>query len=167
MTSARAAERIAEAEEALAHPAPVIAEEYASVSISIEAHLNNPDAHNGHTVLKNVWSTESAAESLLSQIDYFGQHFLLRSPDNVAMVAKATEKAAAIVYTVNDSLTNIIVDAALWGEVLDPDTDAGKALNPGGTVLGAHAAFITLAHDLKRAAAREGKPQNLLLFLSE
>lgn len=137
-----------------------IAEEYASVTIVID-HLALRSGQNGHTVVKDVWSTESAAEALLAQIDYFGQTVLLRDPGTIGMIAKANDAAAAFVYTVSEDQTNVIVDLALWTETFGKP-DLGRS-----SVLGTHASFITLATELKRAAATEGKSSSVLAFISE
>jgi acyl CoA:acetate/3-ketoacid CoA transferase alpha subunit len=137
-----------------------IAEEYASVTISID-HLVTEAHRNGHTVVKNVWSTESAPEALLAQIAYFGQTDLLTDAGIIGMIAKGNETACIFVYTVAEELTNIIVDAALW-----TSTIANEGLSQG-TVLGAHASLITLATDLKSEAAKAGKQGAVLAFLSE
>lgn len=138
---------------------PDVAEEYASVTITID-HLRLRATETGHTVVKDVWSTESAVESVLAQIDYFEQSVLLRDPGTIGMIAKANDRAAAFVYAVNDQLTNIIVDLALWTKVFG-DPNMGR-----NTVLGTHASFITLATELQLAAAAEGKQANVLVFLT-
>lgn len=154
-----AARKLAPEPVAVADHNPDVAEEYASVTISID-HLRLRATETGHTVVKNVWSTESAVESLLAQIDYFDQSMLLRDPGTVGMIAKANDTAAAFIYAVNDQLTNIIVDLALWTKVFG-DKGMGRE-----TVLGTHASFITLATDLQRAAVAEGKQANVLCFLT-
>jgi hypothetical protein len=136
------------------------AEEYASVTITID-HLVYDPHPNGHTVVKTVWSTETAVESLLAQLDYFADNGLLRNPGILGMVAKGEERAAVFVYTVNESQTNVIVDAAVWGETLS-NVELSK-----GTVMGAHAALITLATDIKRAAHAEGRVERVLAFLTD
>jgi gamma-glutamylcyclotransferase (GGCT)/AIG2-like uncharacterized protein YtfP len=156
MSKYAAARTAAEIEEAVdAMPA----EEYASVTISID-HLVTSPHPNGHAVCKNVWSTETAVESLLAQLDYFSDSQILSSKGVLSMIAKGEEKAVIFVYTVNDRLTNIIVDAALWSETL-----ANAELSKG-TVMGAHAALMTVAADMKRAAAAEGRPSRVLAFIS-
>lgn len=146
----------AEAEKA---PLPDVAEEYASVTVIID-HLRMRAQENGHTVVKDVWSTESAAESLLAQIDYFGQNGLLKDTGTIGMIAKANDTAAAFIYAVNEDQTNIIVDLALWTKVFG-NPDMGR-----NSVLGTHASFITLATELQRAAVAEGKQANVLCFLT-
>lgn len=167
MSTAATAKKIAPAEEAPKPDAfeaaradlPDVAEEYASVTVTID-HLRMRATESGHTVVKDVWSTESAAESLLAQIDYFGQHGLLRDPGTIGMISKANDTAAAFVYSVNEGQTNIIVDLALWTDVFG-NPEMGRS-----TVLGTHASFITLATELKRAAEAAGKPSNILAFLT-
>jgi len=142
-----------------AEAAPAVAEEYASVTISID-HLLLTANTGGHTVVKNVWSTESAVEALLAQLDYFGLNGLLRDPGVISMIDRGNEKASVFILEGRDGLTNVIVDAQIWTDVLGNDEMSQ------GTVLGAHAALIALATDLKRAAAAEGKSSPLLAWVS-
>jgi hypothetical protein len=135
-------------------------EEYASVTVSIDHLILSDDTH-GHTVVKNVWSTESAVESLLAQVDYFGDASLLRDAATLDMIARGNHHAAVFVYTANEGLTNVIVDAQVWS-----DTLANEELSQG-TVLGAHAALIALATDLKRTAQSEGKDGRILAFITD
>lgn len=130
--------------------------EYASVTISVD-HLVREPHPDGHVVVKNVFSTETAVESLLAQLDYFQDNAILRRQGIVSMISKGEEKAAVFVYEVNGELTNIIVDVALWDEALARE----------GTVMGTHAAFMTLCTDMKRTANAEGRSERVLAFLSE
>jgi hypothetical protein len=130
--------------------------EYASVTVTID-HLIRDGHPDGHVVVKDVWSTETAVESLLAQIDYFQDNAIIRRPGICSMIAKGEEKAAVFVYEVNEGQTNVIVDAALWDECLAREK----------TVLGAHASFITLAADMKRQASVQGLTERVLAFISE
>jgi hypothetical protein len=136
-----------------------VPEEYASVTISIDHLL--ADAETPHTVVKCVFSTESASESLLAQIDYFEQAWYLRNPATIDMISEGNKKATAFVYEVGEQLTNVIVDMALFNEVM-----ANHEMSHG-TMLGAHASFIGMAADLKRAARDAGKPDKILAFVSQ
>lgn len=139
----------------------MVAEEYASVTITIDHLLLTDDTH-GHTVVKNVWSTESAVESLLAQIEYFGHTALLRDPAMLDMIAQGNKQAAVFVYAVPErNLTNVIVDAAVWSELLEDESRSQ------GTVLGAHASLIALAADLKRSASQAGKDSRVLAYITD
>lgn len=140
--------------EAVAEGQPL--NEYASVTISIDhlAHDAHPD---GHVVVKNVWSTETAVESLLAQFAYFDDDAIIRRPGILSMIAQGEVKAAVFVYEVREGLTNVIVDSILWAECLEREK----------TVLAAHASLMTLAADLKRQAAAAGLNERVLAFISE
>lgn len=130
--------------------------EYASVTVSVD-HLVRDPHPNGHAVVKSVFSTESAVEALLAQLDYFGDNACLRRPGILSMISKGEEKAAIFVYEVNENLTNIIVDAALWHETVAREE----------TILGAHSSLMTLAADMKRTASAEDRAERVLAFISE
>ena len=131
-------------------------EEYASKTIVIN-HLANATRDDGHVVLSQVFSTETAVEALVAQLRYFGMTELIGKGRVVQLLASATEKAAILVLEVpphgnHMGQTQIIVDAMLWQ---DPELVA--QFNPEGTVLSFDAAIIALAKDLQRVT-REQSP---------
>lgn len=138
-------------------PATEAKEEFSSVSVVID-HLVNDVRDDGHTVISTVWSTESAQESLLSQLTYFGQTGLLRNSNVIAMVHAASQKAVAIVYTISDRQTNVILDAKVWG-----DTIAHPEL--GGSVMNALASVVALVGDIKKQATAAGEDSPILLYV--
>lgn len=130
--------------------------EYASLTVSID-HLVREPHPDGHTVVKNIWSTETATEALLAQLDYFNDNAIIRRPGMMSMIAKGEDKAAIFVYEIGPDQTNVIVDAALWDECLARE----------GTVMAAHASLVTLASDMKRQAAAHGLSERVLAYISE
>lgn len=147
---------MSKAKHVVAEAAEAVKMEYASVTISID-HLVREPHPDGHVVVKNVFSTETASEALLAQLDYFNDNTILRRPGILSNISDGEKKAAVFIYEVNPELTNIIVDVALWDEAITRE----------GTVMGAHAAFMTLCADMKRTAAAEGKSERVLTYLSE
>lgn len=133
-------------------------EEYGSITITID-HLVTDD-HGGHVVVKCVFSSESAVESLLSQFNYFGQNELLKDTNVRRMIAEGEDSVVAYVYTPSERQTNVIVDGPLWSKTLADE-------NLGGTVLSAHSSFIAMALDMIKAARAADKPTTLLAFVAD
>lgn len=138
--------------------------EYASVSLVLD-HLAERD--DGHTVLKHIFSTQTATESLMADLQYYGLLGVLTSPRLMRTVADASDVAAVFVLLVPEigqhrAHTVVIADAAIYTEL----TAGGDPRNPEGTLLGATAALITLATDLKRTGQVQAPDDMVLVFLS-
>lgn len=128
-------------------------EEFGSITIVID-HLAELE---DRTVVKTVWSTETADEALLSQIKYFDQTGLLLDDGIRAMVARGEEKDVAFIYHVSDRQTAVIVDLAVWTKIFG--SEMGK-----NSVLETCASFMVLATDLQRAANLAEEASTILLF---
>ncbi len=149
-----------------APPAAQDAADYASCSIQLDHLLSAP--HNGHTVVRVVFSTETAVETLLAQLSYFGMHQELASTGLINLLSAAQDRAAVFALRARDDLTNVIVDNAILAELLDPASKLGSASNPEGTLAGAHGALIMIATDLLRtAAAQTGVMQRVVGWVSD
>lgn len=135
----------------------VAQEEFSSVCIEVD-HLVNEVRDDGHTVVKTVWSTESAKRSLMSQIQYFKQTDLLHDEGVFEMIHTAGKKAVAIVFHINERQTNIIIDSKVWGDTIQNE-------DLGGTVLSTIASFIALSADLQKAAREAGELSPILLYV--
>jgi hypothetical protein len=131
--------------------------DYLSVCLSLD-HLVRDAAESGKTVLKVIYSTETALASTLAQIAYFKQNDLLQAPGVVSSLAKIEEKAGVVVYVVDGNLTNVIVDAEVYVDALD-DPNRGN-----GSLMGLHASLIDLATNMVRAANSAGKDPHILVF---
>lgn len=153
-------------EEAVA-VAPESPIEYASFTLEIKPHLTARKFETGHVVNQGVYSTESATESLVSLIEYHKQAELLIDPGTRAMIQRGDEKSSVFVYTVHPALTYVVGDYAIIKELLDPSTPLGAGSNPDGTVIGAHAALMVLANELKKAAAAAGKLAQIVAFSTD
>lgn len=140
--------------EALATEALLETEEFGSVTIVIDHLADLADK----TVIKTVWSTESADEALLAQVKYFGQTGLLLDDGVRAMVAHGEETNVAFVYHVSDRETAVIVDLPVWASVFG-NPEMGKT-----SMLETCASFMAMAIDMQRAANAAGEPSTILLF---
>lgn len=137
-------------------------EEYNSITVSID-HLNNTDRQVGEPVVcKCVFSTESAFESVMAQLAYFGMTAVLQQSAVFAALAKAQEHDAIIILNVQDrELTNIIVDSDVWAKIV------ARPEFGNGSVLQAHGALIVLATEYVRSAKQAGDNTSVLVYLPD
>lgn len=138
-------------------------EEYGSVTVTLD-HLNREPREDGHTVTNVVFSTETAFQSLLSQVGYFDREnnaalSSLADPDFFEIAAKGLSHDVVFVYTPNSRKTNVIVSAELYATLL-----GNPVVNAEGTSLGLHAGLLTLAQDLFRTAIQEGGDKRLQVW---
>lgn len=139
--------------------AAVEPQEFASVSIMIDHLLMNDPQEK--TVVKTVWSTETAHESLLAQSAYFANRAAslnLADPDTFRLIGQGLDEDVAYIYVVDERQTNIIVDVALWSEAI-----ANPALG-NGTVLGTVTSFIVMATEMVKLAREAGRISRLFVF---
>ncbi len=140
-----------------------VTEEYGSVTVSLD-HLNREPREDGHTVTNVVYSTESAFQSLLSQVEYFdrenGEGSSLTDPSFFEIAAQGLTRDLVYVYTPNGRKTNVIVSAELYAVL-----QANPIVNAEGTALGLHAGLLTLAQDAFRQAIQEGRDKRLQVWL--
>lgn len=134
--------------------------EFSSVTIILDHLLAHDPAQK--VVVKTVWSTETAHESLISQSAYFdsknGGGLNLADPDTFRAVAQLLDADGAYVYVVNETQTNVIMDAKLWSETIDSPM-LGK-----GTVLGAISSVVILATEMQRTAREAGIDTRLFVY---
>lgn len=140
-------------------------DEYASLTLVLD-HLRDPRP-DGATLAKAVFSTESATEALVHQLEYFGMSRELSKQGVIKLLAQAQEKAAVFVLEVpphgqHRGQVQIIVDAAIW-----TDEATHASINPEGTVLGFHAALYSLAIDLLRTMKQQAPGERLTAFITD
>lgn len=138
--------------------------DYVSFSLSIN-HLMLEDAAHGNAFgvrLPVVFSTQTAVEAVMAQLRYFEiDHVVLGQPGVLRLLASAEEKATIFILQGREGLTNILVDNALAETFLTNET-----INPGGTLLGAHAALVGLAFEAVSQAVKAGIPEEQRLLLA-
>jgi len=140
----------------------IATEEYNSITVSID-HLNNTDRQPGDPVVcKCVFSTETAFESAMAQLDYFKMTSVLQQAAVFAALAKAQDNDAIIIVNVAErELTNIIVDSDVWAKIV------ARPEFGNGSVLQAHGALIVLATEYMRSAKQAGDNTSVLVYLPD
>lgn len=133
-------------------------QEYSSVTISLD-HLMNADRTDGHVVTKMVFSTESAFESLMSQLTYFKLASILHDHKQMTKAHHLGREAGVAVLEAREGLTNVIVDMAVFDQAMDND-------DLGGSVMETVQSFVILASDLRRDATKRGDLSPLQVFIS-
>lgn len=134
--------------------APREPREFDSVTITVD-HLADIERHR---VVKCVFSTESAQESLLAQIAYFNQVHLLRDPGIIAVANEGMNNDVVYTYVVEPGvLTNIIVDGPVFARIL---------ANSAGSVLEAFEQIILLGTDQVRHARSLGDARPIMVWVS-
>lgn len=138
-------------------------QEFSSITITLD-HLYNSLRQDGHCVVKMIFSTESAKESLVSMLSYFNMHHLFAVDGVVELIAALGRTSGVAVLVAVGSggpLTNIIVDAAVWRAFLRSDKIAG------GSTMELVNSLAALALDMQRAARARGDLTPLQVYSME
>lgn len=107
-------------------------DDFGSVIVTIDHLLELPD----NTVVKTIWSTETARESLLSNLEYFGMQSLLTRGDVLDMLSQARsegEDNAVYILEVPQSgghlgFTNVICDISKFMDAFTSPDMGGASL---------------------------------------